>query len=200
MTEPVKNWPSLVSTRLAACSFVVMCMFVYVLQPLFYKDKRRYALALQQEVIQSFYEREQSAFQPPPKSLYVFERSLFSSLHVFAALNCNAQEYALLQQQCDQMMATLHQDERFFIYVRTPASVCLHHVEQRRKSTDAYIDLSYLQTLEEKLDRLFLPKQQVYMVDGAGSKQDVLASVINVIDDIIRVKCGEKSLKMQDKK
>lgn len=161
MTEPVSNWPSL---------------------KLFYENKRKYALQLQTEVMFSFNERETKCAN---KELYVFERSLYSSLNVFAHLNCTKTEIDELQRLYEQMGRKTLVDNTtqiLYIYIRTPAEICFQHIMKRQKPTDGYIDLEYLQRLERMHDDVFLGKTGIYVVDGNQCIDNIVNEVKQCID------------------
>lgn len=162
LTEPIRNWPS----------FKLFC-----------ENKRKYALQFQIEVMESFNDRETKCADN--KELYVFERSLFSALNIFSSLNCTDDEMVPLTQLFNVMGRKNVVDETvqiLYIYVRTPAVDCLEHVAKRNKPTDGYIDLEYLQKLEKMHDTVFMGRNDVRVVDGRQSIDNVFQQVKQIID------------------
>lgn len=166
MTEPVSNWPSLKS---------------------FYEDKRKYAYQLQTEVMQSFHDRETKC---PLREYYIFERSLRTAMEVFAKLNCLDDEIDRLRAIGTRMgRPNLFPFTRtVYIYIRTPAQLCLRNIGKRGKVTDSYIDLDYLTMLEESHDRVFktgASSDNVIVVDGDQTEAQLVNVVSAHIDEII---------------
>lgn len=163
MTEPINDWPSL--------------------KP-FYMDKRKHALQLQKEVMQSFHERETRC---PDKRFYIFERSLRSSYEVFAQLNCTNDELLQLYERYTRLGRAncFPADRAVYIYIRTSATKCLEQVRKRNKRTDAYIDLSYLQEIEKMHDRHFLNSPDTYVIDGDRDEFEVATDVFKLCSELV---------------
>ena len=135
--------------------------------------------------MQSFHDRETKCIQ---KRLYIFERSLKSSLEVFASLNCKEHELAKLTEIYD----TLGRDKIFpntrcfYICLTTSPKKCLEHVMKRQKSTDGYITLDYLKMLDDKHHNVFVcPKNpNIITVDGNTTEDELTVNVAKIIREI----------------
>lgn len=190
-TEPVSNWPSL---------------------KLFYEDKKRYAYQLQVEIMESFHMRETDC---PIRECYIFERSIRSSLEVFATLNCSAEEL----QRLTEKSLTMGRIRRHpfitsvYIYIRTPVQKCLENIAKRNNIEDRSIDRLYLEKLERLHDNIFttettnktmyynnnsdgqhqhqyqsISSGMVFIIDGDQSKEDLTAATIEIIEKILRTR------------
>ncbi|WBR61427.1 deoxynucleoside kinase [Drosophila suzukii associated hytrosavirus 1] len=133
--------------------------------------------------MESFHEREIKSHH----EICIFERSLYSSLNVFASLNCTDEEVNTLRDEYDNL--GVKNARRYYIYLRSSAAQCYENINKRRKTTDSYIDIDYLKVLERKHDSLFMPvfmsPIDTYVVDGSQKEDDVLVSVLTVINDIM---------------
>lgn len=133
----------------------------------------------------SFHDREISC---PRKNFYIFERSLYSSLNVFARLNCNEIEFKKLEQRMQNLGRSSMYDniKTAYIYIRTTSKVCMQRIQERNKQTDKYIDLEYLQTLERCHDNIFLDRPDCVVINGDVEPLDLLADVEDAIHKILR--------------
>lgn len=107
--------------------------------------------------MQSFHDRETNCEE---SLYYIFERSLFSSLYIFADLNCNKLEMENLVEKSKTMGRpyVFPNTKVIYIYLRTPFRKCFENIQKRQKPTDHLITLEYLETLEKKHDSVFLDK------------------------------------------
>lgn len=151
ITEPLKNWPSLL---------------------LFYEDKRRYAYQLQTEIMSSFHDRETNCDQT--KELYIFERSIRSSM-LFGSVNCIDSELEWLKEQ--ECTLGRKDVETHYIYLRTSVDKCFKNIQKRGKPTDGYIDVDYLTIIHDKHDDVF--KQNI--IDGDQDADNVFADTMQMI-------------------
>lgn len=163
-TECVSNWPSL---------------------KLFYENRKKYAFQLQTEVLDSFHRREIECEQ---KEVYIFERSPFSSVNVFATLNCEPNSLEKLKSMALNKGLAAHKPftRTLYIYLRTSVDLCMKHILERKKSTDKYIDIDYLKLLETKHDQVFIKKdarimKTYVMVNGNQTREAVLADIFEII-------------------
>lgn len=143
-------------------------------------DKERFAYKLQVEILASLYARET---QCPIRDIYVFERSMFSSLHIFAHLNCNDSNYQQLKTLQKQQYSNIWQNATIiYIYIRTPFSICYERIQKRKKSTDGNIDIDYLQQLEKLHDDVFVKNFGAkYVIDGNASMDKVFFELVKII-------------------
>lgn len=188
-TEPVSNWPSL---------------------KLFYEDKKRYAYQLQLEIMESFHVRETDC---PIRECYIFERSIRSSLEVFANLNCSAEELRRLTEK-SLTMGRVRQHPfiaTVYIYIRTPVQKCLDNIAKRNNIEELSIDRLYLEKLECLHDNIFtetasmtnknktiynnsdeqhqsISSEMVFIIDGDQSEEDLNAATIEIIEKILRTR------------
>lgn len=153
---------------------------------MFYEDKEKHAFQLQTEVMQSFHDRETKCIQ---KSLYIFERSLKSSLDIFASLNCKEHELEKLTAIYDKMGRDkiFPNTSCYYICLTTSPEKCLEHVWKRQKSTDGYITLEYLKMLDKKHYDVFVcPKNpKIFVVDGNTTEDVLTERVSEIIREII---------------
>lgn len=187
-TEPVSNWPSL---------------------KLFYEDKKRYTYQLQLEIMESFHVRETDC---PIRECYIFERSIRSSLEVFATLNCSAEELQRLIEK-SLTMGRIRQHPfitTVYIYIRTPVQKCLDNIAKRNNIEELSIDRLYLEKLECLHDNIFtetasltnanktiynnseqhqsVSSEMVFIIDGDQSEEDLTAATIEIIEKILRTR------------
>lgn len=120
-----------------------------------------------------------------PKNLYIFERSIKSSLNVFASLNCTANELGRLTEMCNVMgRDKLYPNTKcFYIYVSTSTQNCLEHINKRKKTTDGYITLDYLEMLEKKHHEVFVCTEtpEMFVVDGNTTEDKLAQNVARII-------------------
>lgn len=131
--------------------------------------------------MESFHDREVNCGL---KNLYILERSIKSSLKIFATLNCTNDEIAKLEAQSN-VMGIENQDTRIkplYIYVHTPYTQCLKNIQHRKKPTDHYITLDYLNMLERKHIDVFLDKKDTVVVINNETIDKLVERVCKVID------------------
>lgn len=133
--------------------------------------------------MKSFHDRE---IECPQKDFYIFERSLYSSLNVFATLNCIDSELDCLR-RAYMRLGREHiepHSKSFYIYVHTPAKQCLKQIRKRNKPTDKFITLEYLEILERKHREIFDSKyhSNCIVVENNGTMNELVMNVCNIID------------------
>lgn len=136
----------------------------------FYKDPKKFALALQLAVLKSF----------QAEGVQVYERSPESSREVFWKM--------LL----DDGTATKEDDEKYkkeyslsgwypdiHIYIDTPPKTCFDRLESRKQTGDSAISLDYIQ----KIDRYY----KRYTMVGCAHRIDGRLSPVQILEQILWV-------------
>lgn len=167
--EPVEQWEELLN--------------------LFYGDRQRWAFALDTKVLLSY------ARCPPPcpgGAPVLFERSPYSSRHVFAQMNFNdaalsPKEWALYKALHDRVAW----EPDIMIYIRTTPQVCMNRLLQRARPSEGNVQLDYLSKLHwQHTNMLKYYSGTIYVVDGTRPADVVLQRV----KDILRAYCAHAPL------
>lgn len=96
----------------------------------------------------------------------VSERSVYSGRYVFAQVakelgTMNGLEWCLYKKMWDREINRLVKKPQGFIYMRTPAEICLNRIMKRGRFEEQPISIDYLKRIEEKYENWFIHKQGV---------------------------------------
>lgn len=153
----------------------------------FYKDKARWAYTFQN---MAFITKMMLLEQLDKDYIYVIERSPHVDRHVFAELchesgDINDQEWQLYKLWYDHYMTKFNQSFAVeFVYIQTPAALCLERATTRSRSEEVGIPLAYFQALSDKHDSWLLKDDSVVVhnVDGSQSPMDLIDDIIKLLD------------------
>lgn len=145
--------------------------FAANLLDLFYGDMERWSFTFQ---IMAFITRAktwQEVLARTNHSRVVLERSIFTDRHVFATnmhkigkmSNTEWQVYCGLW---DFLVSNYCVEPEAILYLRTPAEECLKRIEERDRSEETGIQLTYLEQLEALHDEWLAGDSRAIVLDG----------------------------------
>ena len=147
----------------------------------FYKDPERWAFHFQLHVLLTHLPSLQ---KKQDDEFVVSERSTTTARNVFGLLAHQAGSMTGPQWetycQIDQHLGS---PPDFFIFVETPAAVCLERIEKRSREGEASIELSYLRQIEFRHQKMreTMTKDAYCIVDGQQSEEDLADHVTAII-------------------
>jgi deoxyadenosine/deoxycytidine kinase len=136
----------------------------------FYDDPERWGLAFQLRALLTRAELWRTCEQEAADRPVVFERSVWSDHRIFAVNGLNSGylkqwEYDLYCDVWKLVVAPLPEPHGY-IYLRTPAEVCLERIRRRGRPEEANITLEYLRRIEMLHEEWLGSLPNVAMLDG----------------------------------
>ncbi len=149
----------------------------------FYDDKKRWAFLLQMTVLKTFIDR----------SADVYERSPKSSYGVFWKMMCDdgivtEEEQAV----CRYFYETNGWSPDITIYIRTDPSHCYDRLVSRQQTGDSAVSTEYIQKVHKYYEEYANGTNNVYVVDGNQSKEDVHKQILKIIRDDEMLRCNQR--------
>lgn len=145
----------------------------------FYDNPRKYGLQFQQKVLLSLARREQACPGDKKVSL-IMERSIDSSLHVFAEAlffnhHLSPSEFAIFREMANFLRSTVPLVPRCVIYVDTSVSTAMMRINNRGRPEEENINTSYLELLKNKESQWFNTNpdgicHRIHLNGDAGAK------------------------------
>lgn len=116
--------------------------------PLFYQNKKQYALPLELSFLRDRYQQLQTSLKELQYSsqMIVADYSIYKS-PLFAKNNLDEQEFELYSSIHDMIKTTLPKPD-LFIYLHTPVSKLQHRIKERGRPYEQQIQDDYLQEIE----------------------------------------------------
>jgi deoxyadenosine/deoxycytidine kinase len=169
---------------------------------LFYADKKRWAYTFQNTALltrleatrgaveQWLHETQKNNGAPQGPQVFLTERCVDTDYNIFAKLmtaggDMNSMETDLYHRWFHAFGATSLRPSAY-IYVNTPAELCVHRIARRGREGEGAIPLDYLKDLEEAHESWLAPHASVFRYDNytslphsAADVERFVASVVN---------------------
>ena len=132
----------------------------------FFLDQKRWSYTCQSYILFTRVDQMIAELCDPKKEYCLIERSVYSGRYCFAQVAkdigwMNGMEWCLYKKLWDREIVRIHHLPAGFIYLRTPAAVCLQRIKHRGRFEEEPITLDYLKGIEEKYENWFIKKQGV---------------------------------------
>lgn len=132
----------------------------------FFLDQKRWAYTCQSYILFTRIDQMIAELCDSQRQYCLIERSVYSGRYCFAKVAqeiglMNGLEWSLYKKLWDREIARIHHLPAGFIYLRTPAEVCLQRIKHRGRFEEEPITLDYLKRIEEKYENWFMKKQGV---------------------------------------
>lgn len=145
---------------------------------LFYKDKSRWAFALQLKILQTT--------EPPPDN-GVAERSPSSAFHVFWKYMVKKNIVTDVEDSiCTWLYSqpTLTWEPDIVIYLRASPEKCFQNISKRHQVGDDFITLDYVRDIHEMYEMYIsqLKKTHVFIIDADQDENTVYNNVMSILE------------------
>lgn len=144
----------------------------------FYENPKEYSLALQLQILFSYYNRLNGINL---KNI-ITERSFYSSNFVFTH---TSHKYKLITSEEYNLYLKLYNnlkiEPNFFIYLKIDPELALKRIQKRSREGEQRISIEYLQDLNFRHDELFLNKKNCIVVDANNSIEFVVEQVNKIL-------------------
>lgn len=131
----------------------------------FYENKERWAFLLQMSILKSFMNRN---------DVQIWERSPESSKEVFWRMLRNT---GIGTDEEDMVYTHFYNENAWspdvHLYIRTDPEVCYKRISNRNQEGDRKISLEYLREVHEYYESYIATKQNVIIIDGNKSPDDI---------------------------
>jgi len=150
---------------------------------LFYSDRKRWAFSFQMKVLASHVAMGQGQ-----GDIVILERSMLAGRYVFAQMLYNQmditdKEWTVYKNYFDIV-------ERWpdvIVYIRLDPQVCLQRIQNRAREGEQIITAEYLHKVDFQYSNFLkyaATKIPVHIIDGNTSAEQVLQSILNVLDKV----------------
>jgi deoxyadenosine/deoxycytidine kinase len=150
----------------------------------FYKNMNKNSLLFQMKVLEHHMKNKNH------NKLHILERSPLSCIHVFGK---NLLDNKYLSDLDMSLMIDMNNNFGWYpktvIYINTPPDLCYKRVNERSRENEV-IPIEYLESISKLYDNLYINKnlgidiENIYIVDGKQSKEDLLENIKNIISSI----------------
>ena len=138
---------------------------------LFYNDPSRYAFTFQLAAFSLRSKTWREVLALTDHSTVFLDRSIFSDRYIFAQSLyeqgiMSATEFQIYSENWDFLVSQYCVKPEKFIYIRTPAEVCLERVRTRGRKEEESVTLEYLQQLEKRHDEWLQNNNDCVILSG----------------------------------
>lgn len=170
---------------------------------LFYEDKLRWAYTFQNTALLTRLEATRGAVEewlhdtqkragdaPQQPQIFLTERCVDTDYNIFAKLmgvsgDMNHLEMDLYHRWFHAFAATSLRPSAY-VYVNTPAEICVHRITRRGREGEATIPLSYLKDLEQAHETWLAPHASVFRYDNFTSVPHSVADVEEFVKGVLK--------------